>query len=138
MDKEEIRWIKDKKRTHEELYNKWYEKNRSYIHDKNKYTKMFMKLIERVVDDKDLDKKDRDSIKKDYHSYPNYSDKDFNTEISKKAEFFHCKGLLNLIDLEDRCLSTNFELGNHQNFLKNFMNRNTPYQSLLIFHGVVV
>ena len=137
MNKEDIDWIKGR-RTHEELYNKWYETYRSYILDKNKDAKKFMKLIERVIDDKNLDKEDSLSIKKDYHSYPDYSDKDFNTEISKKAEFFHCKGLLNLIDLEDRCLSTNFELGNHQNFLKNFMNRNTPYQSLLIFHGVGV
>ena len=32
----------------------------------------------------------------------------------------------------------NFELGNHQRLLYNFMNKNTPYKSLLIFHGVGV
>ena len=36
------------------------------------------------------------------------------------------------------CGKQSFELGNHQRLLKNFMNRETPYKSLLIFHGVGV
>ena len=126
------------KRSFSDLYRVYYEKKRSYIRKNNKGSHELMKIIQFIVDNKELDKEDRDFIQKNYHSYPDYSDKNFNTEISKKAEFFHSKGLLNLIELENRCLSTNFELGNHQNFLKNFMNRNTPYKSLLIFHGVGV
>ena len=109
------------KRSFRELYEVYYEKKRSYIRKNSKDSNKLMKIIQFTVDNKDLDEKARDTIQKNYHSYPDYSDKNFNTEISKKAEFFHSKGLLNLIELENRCLSTNFELGNHQNFLKNFI-----------------
>lgn len=126
------------KKSYIDLYRVYYENKREYLHDKNKKSEKLMKIIEFIVDNKDLDKKEKDIIQKNYNSYPDYSDNDFNTELSKKAEFFHCKGLLNLIELENRCFSKNFELGNHQNFLKNFMNKNTPYKGILIFHGVGV
>ena len=138
MDKGEIEWIKNPERKHEELYNAWNGKRRDFIQNKDKASKTIKELIENVIDKKDLDKETKEKIKKDYHSYPDYRDPDFNTEISKKAEFHYSKGLLDLIALENRCFSTNFELGNHQYFLKSFMNRNTPYQGILIFHGVGV
>ena len=106
------------KKSYIDLYRVYYENKREYLHDKNKKSEKLMKIIEFIVDNKDLDKKEKDIIQKNYNSYPDYSDNDFNTELSKKAEFFHCKGLLNLIELENRCFSKNFELGNHQNFLK--------------------
>ena len=121
-----------------DLYRIYYESKRSYIRDKNSNAKKIMRIIQFVIDNKDLNKEEKDVIQKHYHSYPDYSDPNFNYEISKKAEFFHCKGLLNLIELENKCFSTNFELGNHQTFLRNFVNKNTPYKGILIFHGVGV
>ena len=125
-------------KSYSDLYRIYYENKRAYLHDNNKKSEKLMKIIEFIVDNKDLDKKEKEIIQKNYSSYPDYSDTDFNTEISKKAEFFHCKGLLNLIELDNRCFSKDFELGNHQNFLRNFMNKNTPYKGLLVFHGVGV
>ena len=140
MDKRnKLQLYKDlEKKSYIDLYRMYYEHKRSYLQDNNKKSEKFMKIIQFIIDNKDIDKKEKDIIHKNYNSYPDYSDSDFNTELSKKAEFFHCKGLLNLIELEDKCFSKDFELGNHQNFLKNFMNKNTPYKSILIFHGVGV
>ena len=121
-----------------ELYRIYYETKRSFLISKNKKALYLMKIIEKVIDGKDLDESDKKIIHNSYHSYPDYHDPSFNTEITKKAEFFHCKGLLDLIELEEKCYPTNFELGNHQKFLKNFMNKNTPYRGILIFHGVGV
>ena len=126
------------KKSFKDLYNIYYKSKRNYITNENKKSLLLMKVIEKIIDSKDLDEHEKQIIGNAYHSYPDYSDKDFNTEISRKAEFFHCKGLLNLIELEDKCFSKNFELGNHQKFLKNFINKNTPYNGILIFHGVGV
>ena len=140
MDKRNILQLYSRleKKSFVDLYHSYYENKREYIRSKNKDSKKLMKIIQFIIDNKDLSKEENDIIQSNYRSYPDYSDVNFNTEISKKAEFFHCKGLLNLIDLDSRCFSTNFELGNHQNFLRNFINKNTPYKSLLIFHGVGV
>ena len=121
-----------------ELYRIYYEMKRSFLTTKSKKSLYLMKMIEKVIDSKDLDESEKKTINTSYHSYPDYNDPSFNTEITKKAEFFHCKGLLDLIELEEKCYPTNFELGNHQKFLKNFMNKNTPYRGILIFHGVGV
>ena len=126
------------KKDFKELYRIYYDTKRSYLTTKNKKSLYLMKMIEKVIDSKDLDQSEKDIIHSSYHSYPDYNDPSFNTDLTKKAEFFHCKGLLDLIELEEKCYPTNFELGNHQKFLKNFMNKNTPYRGILIFHGVGV
>ena len=122
----------------EQLYEKYYKIKRQYQESKDKKLLLLLKKIQIEVDTKDLDKKDKNKINKHYQSYPDYNDPDFTTELSKKAEFYHCKGLLDIVELDNKCISSNFELGNHQNFLKNFMNKNTPYRGALIFHGVGV
>ena len=126
------------KKDFKELYRIYYDTKRSFLTTKNKKSLYLMKMIEKVIDSKDLDQSEKDIIHSSYHSYPDYNDPSFNTDLTKKAEFFHCKGLLDLIELEEKCYPTNFELGNHQKFLKNFMNKNTPYRGILIFHGVGV
>jgi superfamily II DNA or RNA helicase len=122
----------------EELYKKYYEVKRQYQKSKDKKLLVLLKAIQIVVDTKDLDKKDKKNINQHYQSYPDYNDPEFTSELSKKAEFFHCKSLLDIIELDNKCIPSNFELGNHQKFLKNFMNKNTPYKGALIFHGVGV
>ena len=126
------------KKDFKELYRIYYFHKRSFLTTKNKKPLYLMKMIEKVIDSKDLDESEKKIINSSYYSYPDYNDPSFNTELTKKAEFFHCKGLLDLIELEEKCYPTNFELGNHQKFLKNFMNKNTPYRGILIFHGVGV
>jgi hypothetical protein len=132
------RYKKLEKKTFTQLYSLYYETKRSFLLTKDKKSLLRMKMIEKVIDIKELDDSEKKEINKSYHPYPEYHDPLFNTEISKKAEFFHCKGLLDLVELEEKCYPTNFELGNHQKFLKNFINKNTPYKGILIFHGVGV
>jgi hypothetical protein len=80
---------------------------------------------------------------KDYKSYPHYDNPDFIKEITNKQEFNYnrndfdininpCGDLSKKSDKKD----FDFELGNHQVFLKNFMNNKTPYKGLLLYHGV--
>ena len=132
------RYKKLEKKTFTQLYSLYYETKRSFLLTEDKKSLLRMKMIEKVIDIKELDDSEKKEINKSYHPYPEYHDPLFNTEISKKAEFFHCKGLLDLVELEEKCYPTNFELGNHQKFLKNFINKNTPYKGILIFHGVGV
>lgn len=126
------------KKSFKDLYEIYYQVKRSYFKNKTKKNYLLLKLIEKIVDLKDLDEYEKSIINNSYQSYPDYNDPNFNTEITKKAEFYHCKSLLNILDLEERCFSKVFELGNHQKFLKNFINKNTPYKGILIFHGVGV
>ena len=59
--------------------------------------------------------------------------------ISRKLEFYHNKSLLNILELQNKCNPSNtFHLTYSQQFLKNFMNDRTPYNGILIFHGVGV
>ena len=53
--------------------------------------------------------------------------------------------LFNITDISNKCPKLTedkndfqFELSNNQQFLKNFMNKKTPYKGLVIFHGVGV
>jgi hypothetical protein len=78
-------------------------------------------------------------MNKKFEYYPNYSDPNFYEKIVKKKEFY-----INKIpkdrksELENCDTSKKFELLPQQSFLKNFINMDTPYQSMLIFHGVGV
>ena len=82
----------------------------------------------------------------EYDFYPENTDKDFILNISKRLEFFHLKSLFNITELSNKCPQKNilqsdpfnFELTNNQQFLKNFMDKKTPYKGLVIFHGVGV
>uniref|UniRef100_A0A6C0KYY0 Helicase ATP-binding domain-containing protein n=1 Tax=viral metagenome TaxID=1070528 RepID=A0A6C0KYY0_9ZZZZ len=74
-----------------------------------------------------------------YSSYPDHYNKDFIFDISRKLEFYHNKSLLNILELQNKCNPSNtFHLTYSQQFLKNFMNDRTPYNGILIFHGVGV
>ena len=67
-------------------------------------------------------------------------------KLIERLDFFHLKSLFNITELSNKCPQKNviqsdpfnFELTNNQQFLKNFMDRKTPYKGLVIFHGVGV
>lgn len=130
----------------ERLYDLYYQYKREYLKmkddpSKKKESKSLLKDIESIkikVDEKEINIEDKLDTNKNYISFPDYHDPDFIYEITRKAEFFHCKNMFDVLDLSNKCNSDYFSLGNHQIFLKNFINRNTPYKSLLIFHGVGV
>lgn len=117
-----------------ELYNTYDTCN--YLLDKEidkEKNALLKKAIQKVIDQKEYIPENTD-----YHSYPSINNPNFIYELSKKAEFYHHKMLLNQGDLEKKCTQNKFQLGNHQQFLKSFINEETPYKGLLIFHGVGV
>jgi hypothetical protein len=72
--------------------------------------------------------------------YPNLNDKEFNIKIATKKEFNDTKydGTIhdNIKEQADILAKADFELQPHQAFVKNFMSFQTPYNSLLLFHGL--
>lgn len=78
------------------------------------------------------------------HSYPSPSNKNFQKDIFEKREFaIHAIPARNIIknyedikEYRDNICARDFKLTETQNLLSNFINPNTPYRGLLIFHGV--
>lgn len=72
--------------------------------------------------------------------YPNLNDKEFNVKIAEKKEFNDTKynGTIyeNIKEQADIIANLPYELQPHQTFVKNFMSFQTPYNSLLLFHGL--
>jgi superfamily II DNA or RNA helicase len=72
--------------------------------------------------------------------YPNLNDKDFNIKIANKEEFNDTRydGAIheNIKEHADLLAKADFELQPHQAFVKNFLSFQTPYSSLLLYHGL--
>ena len=72
--------------------------------------------------------------------YPNLNDKEFNIKIALKKEFndtkYDGKIYENIKEQADILAKADFELQPHQAFVKNFMSFQTPYNSLLLNHGL--
>ena len=76
--------------------------------------------------------------------YPNKNDRHFNKKIARKKEFFDARyeekkrsDFDNIEEITDQiCNNREFELQPHQMFVRNFLSFHTPYNSLLLFHGL--
>lgn len=72
--------------------------------------------------------------------YPPLTDPNFNVAIVSKKEFADLRTDARVYDPEMRasqlCLSAEFELLPHQAFVRNFLSFRTPYNGLLLFHGL--
>lgn len=76
--------------------------------------------------------------------YPHIESPDFNKKITLKKEFqntkikgYTKKDYKNIVKISDQlCNVTDFELTNHQQFVRNFLSFETPYNSLLLYHGL--
>ena len=72
--------------------------------------------------------------------YPHLDDPRFNIKIFNKREFNENKMVIEKdkeFDIEaDRLCNLEFELSNHQKFIKNFLSIHSPFNSLLLFHGL--
>ena len=80
--------------------------------------------------------------------YPNLNDTNFNIKIAEKKEFNDTKydGTIHTTIKEfenktteeyaDMLAKADFELQPHQAFVKNFLSFQTPYNSLLLYHGL--
>ena len=76
--------------------------------------------------------------KKSFMYYPEITDKDFYEKIYLKKEFRENEVLVVAPKKKDKYGSSNFELEPHQNFLKNYISPDTPYNGVLIYHGTGV
>jgi len=101
------------------------------LYDKSKDPKE-RSLIKKVVDDLPLAKTDAN-----FQPYPDHYAEDFNKIIYNKREFHPNQLFLDTSGIENSC-NSEFSIKSHQSFLKNFMTKESPYKSLLIYHGVGV
>jgi len=85
----------------------------------------------------------KELMNKEYH-YPDHDDSDFQSKIYRKREFYYHKtaerGILkdykDIKKYRDDFCSGAYIPHKHQTFLANFMNPDTPYNGMLVFHGV--
>ena len=72
--------------------------------------------------------------------YPTLNDPNFNLKIRSKKEFDDTKYDEKIYDVkkhgEDICTQKEFELSPTQMFVRNFLSFQTPYNNLLLFHGL--
>ena len=74
--------------------------------------------------------------------YPHIDDPHFNEKIAKKKEFNetqydgHVDKEMTIEEQADKMCKSDFELAPHQLFVRNFLSFNTPYNSLLLYHGL--
>ena len=71
--------------------------------------------------------------------YPNLNDPNFNIKIAKRKEFFNTRYDGSIKDIQKQAelfCKAEFELMPHQNFVKNFLSFQTPYNSLLLYHSL--
>ena len=75
----------------------------------------------------------------DQFLYPSLDDPNFNIKINNKKEFSNAKydGTIDNVEKRaDELSKVDYELLPQQAFVKNFMSFQTPYNSLLLFHGL--
>ena len=75
--------------------------------------------------------------------YPHHSDVDFNLHIRNKEEFANSeiqalkpKNKESFIEIANSICNKPFEMAPHQIFVRNFLSFHTPYNSMLLFHGL--
>jgi len=71
--------------------------------------------------------------------YPSLDDPKFNIKLAEKKEFNENKydgTLYNIEEQATKLCEAEFELSPHQIFVRNFLSFQTPYNSLLLYHGL--
>jgi len=71
--------------------------------------------------------------------YPEFDDPNFNIKIAKRKEFNDTQYDGKIYDIKkqaEKMCNAEFELMPHQLFVKNFLSFQTPYNSLLLYHGL--
>ena len=77
-----------------------------------------------------------------YVQYPTYNDSKFNIKITNHPDFVDTKYIANLSNIrsvEEKAterVDTIFEIASYQLFIKTFLSPNTPYNSMLLYHGL--
>ena len=129
--------------------------NDNTIRDKSELELRYEALL--IVMDSKLKKSYKSNFSKKFKGYPDYEDPNFNNKIFLKKEFNinkipenkELKGIekelfsKNLCDpmynkTEEEKKMIEFKLTENQKFLKSFLSPDTPYNSMLLFHGTGV
>jgi hypothetical protein len=108
-----------------------------YLDDKNIETNNFVNKKELLNRKFILEKDDKfDNL------YPSLDDPDFNIKIALKKEFNETQydgTIFNADEIEEqsnKLCNADFELSPNQLFVRNFLSFQTPYNSLLLYHGL--
>jgi hypothetical protein len=72
---------------------------------------------------------------KNFLYYPDFEDKDFYEKIYIKKEFYKNKIPKQQRTTEEICNARLFQLAPQQEFLRNYISIDTPYNGILIYHG---
>jgi len=71
--------------------------------------------------------------------YPNLNDPNFNVNLAARKEFYDTQydgEIKDVIAESEIMCNADFELAPHQLFVRNFLSFQTPYNSLLLYHGL--
>ena len=79
------------------------------------------------------------------HTHASPEESDFQYQIYRKREFYYHKipyrdiltKYADIKEYRDNICARDFRLHEHQSFLSNFINPDTPYKGLLIFHRML-
>ena len=101
-------------------------------HSQNKYSKTYQKMELQEY------KAYKRNPNKDANLYPDTNDPNFNLKIANKQEFrdhqYQAEIAKDIPAKADEACKSDFEILPHQQFVRNFMSTETPYNSLLLFH----
>ena len=98
-------------------------------------------MTSRVLSKKGTDSEMYTDTKYDF-LYPHIDDPNFNVKIAQKKEFNetkydgHIDENMTIEEQAEKMCQSEFELAPHQLFVRNFLSFNTPYNSLLLYHGL--
>jgi len=77
---------------------------------------------------------------KSLFGYPSLDDENMMIKISEKREFYDSKAyeqnIEKLNEISNKICNQDFQLAPHQIFIRNFLSKMTPYNSLLLYHGL--
>jgi hypothetical protein len=96
---------------------------------------------EKLEEEIQVDKREEEPTRDDNYGflYPELDDREFNIKIAQRKEFYDTQYDGNIYDIKkqaDILCNADFELMPHQLFVKNFLSFQTPYNSLLLYHGL--
>ena len=107
--------------------------------DINRYSNECNKFLlkKELIERKKLSQNEEENL----YLYPNLNDTNFNIKIATKKEFNDTQYEgpnyeKSVKEQADALANAEFELSPHQAFVKNFLSFQTPYSSLLLYHGL--
>ena len=71
--------------------------------------------------------------------YPHLDDEQFNEKIAMRKEFrdtTYQGDIAPVEEMAEKLCNATYELAPHQQFVRNFLSSQTPYNSLLLYHGL--